>query len=307
MPDFFIVGAPKCGTTSLAAWLSGHPAVFIAHPKEPSYFDTDSPRVGVRRLDHYLRCFSAAKPEHRAIGEASPNYLFSAVAVRGILKFNRDARFIVALRDPVRMAPSLHAQLYYNHHEDLPDFTAAWAAQERRRRGIDLPAHCRLPQFLQYRAACSVGTQLARLYEVAGRERVCVVLLDDLDGQPRAEYLRILDFLGVPDDGRAIFPTLNSTALRGARRSWLMGRNLGYLKQRLGLAHLSLTDWTASAPPVVRAAGNGRSAAATSLNDELVAAFESEVTLLEQLLSRDLRSLWRRPAIGREVGVSSVS
>ena len=303
IPDFFIAGAPKCGTTSLAAWLGSHEQIFIARPKEPSYFDTDSPMVGVRRRDHYLRCFEGARPVHRVVGEASPNYLHSNVAIAAILEFNPDARFIVALRDPVRMAPSLHAQLYYNHHEDLADFADAWAAQARRAEGRDLPVHGRLPQFLQYREACSVGTQLRRLYAAAGRERVCVVLLDDVEANPRAEYVRILDFLGVPDDGRTRFPVFNSTTVRGARRSWRVVRDFGYLKQRLGLAHLSFGFWAqsvAQAPGIVR---SSRGPSEGPLHDELVAAFDEEVTLLEQLLARDLRSLWGRPAAARQRGV----
>src|SRR5262245_16101641 len=178
--------------------------------KEPSYFDTDSPQVGVRRLSHYLRYFSDATERHRAIGEASPNYLFSQVAVANILEFNPLARFIVLLRNPVEMAASLHAQLVYNFHESVTDFGAAWALQERRSRGLDIPKHCRLPQFLQYRAACSLGAQVERLLHTVDSQRVHFVLLDDVEAAPRAAWLGILAFLGVADDGRTEFPVLNS-------------------------------------------------------------------------------------------------
>ena len=55
-PDFFIVGGPKCGTTSLAAWLGEHPKVFMSSYKEPHYFNTDDKRV-VDTLDYYRSLF----------------------------------------------------------------------------------------------------------------------------------------------------------------------------------------------------------------------------------------------------------
>jgi hypothetical protein len=304
-PDFFIVGAPKCGTTSLAAWLAEHPAICMARPKEPSYFDSDSPHVGVRRLNHYLRCFEHARPEHLAVGDASPNYLISAVAVPEILRFRPDARIIVALRDPVSMAPSLHAQLFYNHHEDHAEFTTAWRAQARRRAGEDIPPNCRLPQFLQYARACALGSQLARVYEHVDRKRVCVVMLDDLKADARREYLRVLGFLGVPDDGRAHFPVHNSGGALAQRRSWLPGREFGYFKQRVGLAHLSFKGWLGE-PVLVVDTAMSRPPIDAELHQELVATLDPEVELLERLLGRDLRNLWGR-ALPSRLGVANVS
>jgi hypothetical protein len=295
-PGFFIVGAPKCGTTSLAAWLHAHPRIFMSKVKEPSYFDTDSPHVGLRRLDHYLRCFQGAGPEHVAVGEASPNYLFSAVAVTSILKFNPAAKLIVALRNPVEMAWSLHSQLLFNYHEDVEDFATAWALQERRQRGLDIPKYSKLPHFLQYRAACSLGTQLARLYHVADRDRVCAVLLDDLNSEPRGEYLRILSFLGVPDDGRTSFPVMNAQAGRSSGSMQLLRRNLSYLKQRLGIAHLSRTRWARDVA-VVPAPQPLQSRPDATIRTKLEDAFRREVDLLQRLLTRDLQKLWRYAAV----------
>ena len=163
--------------------------------KEPSFFDTDSPFVGVRKLRHYLRCFSDARDGHSAVGETSPNYLFSRVAVKNVLEFNPAARFIVLARNPVEMAPSLHAQLLYNFHEDEPDFAVAWGLQDRRARGLEIPVDCRLPQFLQYRAACALGAQIQRLLASTARTRVHVILLDDIRESPRDAFLSLLGFL----------------------------------------------------------------------------------------------------------------
>ena len=70
-PDFFIVGAPKCGTTALFRYLTAHPAVFIPEIKEPNYFCTDLPMDGrVATLNEYEALFSSAQP-HALTGEAS--------------------------------------------------------------------------------------------------------------------------------------------------------------------------------------------------------------------------------------------
>ncbi len=97
-PNFFILGAPKCGTTSIAAWLGQHPAIFIPAMKEPNFFNTDinqPPIYGVETLDEYEALFAPATTAHHAIGEASVFYLTSAVAVANILRYQPAARFIV--------------------------------------------------------------------------------------------------------------------------------------------------------------------------------------------------------------------
>jgi hypothetical protein len=73
-PNFFILGAPKCGTTSLAAWLAAHPAVYMSPLKEPAYFAADL-KVDRPGPQEYRALFSAAGDIHLAVGEASTCYL----------------------------------------------------------------------------------------------------------------------------------------------------------------------------------------------------------------------------------------
>src|SRR5437762_14391876 len=108
-PNLFMLGGPKCGTTSFQEYLAGHPQVFMSEPKEPCYFDKDLPFPASPRNDaEYMRCFDGATGEHTVIGEASTNYLYSKVAVATILAFNPAARFIVMLRKPIDMARVPH-------------------------------------------------------------------------------------------------------------------------------------------------------------------------------------------------------
>lgn len=217
-PDFFILGAPKCGTTALSEYLREHRQVFVSRPKEPHYFCDDFDYYyapGQRTEQHYLRLFEGAGPEHLAVGEASVWYLYSATAARNIMAFDPGARVIVMVRNPVELVPSLHSQLRYMLDEDEPDPEAAWRLQAARARGERLPPTVRVPAFLQYGEAVKLGAQLRRVYEAVPREQVRVIVFDDLRRDAGAVYREALAFLGVPDDGRAEFPRVNENKVHG--------------------------------------------------------------------------------------------
>jgi Sulfotransferase family len=193
----------------LYSWLSdGHPHIFMCPVKEPHYFNTDDKR-GVQTSNEYHRLFQAASNEHRAIGEASVWYLSSATAVENILEYRPDAKFIVMLRSPVEMAQALHAEMVLSGHENLADFGLAWDLQEQRRNGRHLPPLTWARRRLLYGDICSLGAQLERLLAKVPQERVLSILLEDLSVRPREEYRRVLEFLGLGDDGRTSFPVMN--------------------------------------------------------------------------------------------------
>jgi hypothetical protein len=218
-PNTFILGAPKCGTTALSEYLREHPRAFLSKPKEPHYFCAEFDYYfapGQRTEDHYLGLFAAATDEHLAVAEASVWYLYSSDAARNIAAFDPAARAIVMLRNPVDLVPSLHSQLLYMLDEDEPDLARAWELQEPRRRGERVPATARVPAFLQYGEAARLGAQLARVYDALPREQVLTIVFDDLREDTGAVYRRTLEFLGLPDDGRAEFPRVNENKVHRA-------------------------------------------------------------------------------------------
>src|SRR2546429_216975 len=110
IPTFFIVGAPRCGTSSLASYLDAHPRIFMSKPKEPHHFGRDL-EIRVRPYasrESYLRLFEGVDADHA--GDASVLYLYSSTAPDEILALNPDARIIIMLRDPLEMIPSLHTR-----------------------------------------------------------------------------------------------------------------------------------------------------------------------------------------------------
>jgi len=204
-PIFFIIGAPKCGTTSLATWLSEHPNVFMSAVKEPHFFNTDDRRF-ISTLEAYENLFRDASRSYWAVGEASVS---STEAVQNILKYQPDARFIVMVRNPVEMAPALHAEMLVSGHENVHNFSAAWHYQEERRQGRQLPPLSWARRRFLYGDVCKLGAQLERLLSTVPASRVLAIVLDDISADTRGEYLRVLRFLGLKDDGRPDFAIYN--------------------------------------------------------------------------------------------------
>jgi hypothetical protein len=154
--------------------------------------------------------FCSATEEHIAVGEASVWYLSSAEAVSAILRYQPEAKFIVMVRNPIDMAPTLNGEMLLSGLEYEHEFPIAWSLQEERRRGRRIRGSWARRRFL-YGEICSLGTQLERLYKIVPSHRVLTIILDNICADPRREYLRALRFIGVPDDGRW---TSRSTILR---------------------------------------------------------------------------------------------
>ncbi len=139
IPNFFIVGAPKCGTTALSEYLREHPNVFMCSPKEPKYFDFDFNYPIEWTEKSYLNLYSKADPKrHHAIGEASVTYHYSECAISRILKLNPESKFIIMLRNPVDLVRSWHAQEIFTGQENISDFEKGLA----RRRGEEAGTRC---------------------------------------------------------------------------------------------------------------------------------------------------------------------
>jgi hypothetical protein len=197
-PDFFIVGAPKCGTTSLYTYLESHPGIFMSPVKEPYHFCPDL-HIGLPTIadrERYLDLFRGATAGERA-GEASVWYLYSSRAARLIREFNPAARIIIMLRSPADMAYSLYNHYRYSGVEPLASFEEALAAEAERREGRRLPARRDVRETLYYREVARYAPQVKRYLDEFGRDRVHVILFDNLRDRTEAVYRDTLAFLGV--------------------------------------------------------------------------------------------------------------
>lgn len=214
-PNFYLIGAPKCGTTSLALYLSGHPNLFFCDPKEPFYWNSDYPEL--RRKEHlhtladYESLFSEVSEQESIVAEGSTTYLSSQTAVREIREYNPDALFLAMLRNPVEAMRSFHSELVYTSNEDVEDFEEAWNLQSRRAAGESIPKLCREPAWLQYRKMGSYASQIRRFFELVPEPQRRVYLFDDYSMDTPGTYRQVLSFLGLPDDNRQTFPRLKQS------------------------------------------------------------------------------------------------
>ena len=299
-PDFFIVGAPKCGTTSMHAYLAEHPAIFMAK-KEQHYFGADlSDAWRQPSRERYLASFAGSESAERR-GEASGWYLWSRSAAREMRAYDPAARIIAMVRNPVEMLPSLHSQYLHDGIEDLEDFGEALAAEEDRRTGLRIPqGNGANPWRLFYRDIVCFCDQIERYLAAFGRQQVHVVVFDDLVGDPATTYRAVLTFLGVSTDFTPHFSVMNPnkhTRSRAVRRMLDEITNPKSGVRRVGTRLLPVHAVRSAmlrtfVPTVTRL--NTSLAPRRELSSDLRASLERElapeIERLARLLNRDLSS-----------------
>lgn len=249
--------------------------------KEPHYFDTDHQQDRVGNLKDYENLFKKATDNHQVVGEASTRYLSSEVAVENILAYNPEAKFIVCLRNPVKMAPSLHEEELFAGYENVESFEKAWELQEIRNEGKQIPGSCTDEIRLQYGKMCSIGTQCESLLKKVPREKVFFIWLDDLKKDPLIVYKEMLDFLDVKYDGRNEFSAENTAKTTRSKTFQQMIVVSSKLKRKLGIYRSTgIRKWNAKK--------QDRKPLSQKMEKELKEYFKPEILKLEKILKRDL-------------------
>lgn len=291
-PNLFIVGAPKCGTTAWVQYLSTHPDIFFPRIKEPHFFSPDMPkREGFNNFtseDKYLSLFARGQ-NAKIVGEGSVRYLQSRVAARNISRFNPDAKIIIFVRDQQDYLPSLHNQMVWNKDECITDFETAWRLSGKRDE-TNISRYCRDPKFLDYADAGAFSEQVERFFEHFPEDQIRVFHFRDWSADPRATYLEILRFLGVPDDGRTEFPRVNAARRRRTKWMWKLqkdpprfARALVTLTKRVtGLHSLHLADFLSWADTQK----GERTPTSDAVKREIASYFEADNARLERRICR---------------------
>lgn len=199
LPNFFIVGAAKSGTTSLYHYLRQHPQIFMPEVKEPSYFmDWDG---GIKSFDDYISLFFDAKDE-KALGEASTGYLYEPEAASRIRERFPQARIVIILRNPVEMCFALwrHMKRLGKRGERL-SFEAALAEENMRLSNPRFRAACIQSwhaNFYYFNRALYYP-QVRRYLDIFGSERLLVLLFESFKGNPMETCRTVFRFLQVED------------------------------------------------------------------------------------------------------------
>lgn len=202
MPDFFIVGAARSGTTSLNRYLSQHPEIFITSRKDAHFFAAEHfPRTGpgdevmnrkvMRDKAEYAQLFASVRGE-KAIGESSAFYLCLPGAAERIAQTVPDAKVIILLREPVARAYSAYMLLVRDGRETGSFEEGLKREAERKRQGFE-------PMWW-YTELSLYSSQVRRYLEVFGKERVKVLLYEDFYAHPEQALCNVFAFLEVKED-----------------------------------------------------------------------------------------------------------
>lgn len=198
LPDFLIVGAMKCGTTTLAAQLASQPGVFMATPKEPNFFSDDA--VWAQGPEWYRGLFAAA-PAGALRGEASTHYTKLPTHPHTLARMTTllaAPRIVYMIREPVARAVS-HLIHEWSQGQMAGDPAHAFAH------------HPELVDYGRY------GMQIAPYVDRFGAANVCLTCLEALNADPAAEFARIGAFLGLRAAWRDDLGAQNVSAERSRR------------------------------------------------------------------------------------------
>ncbi len=323
-PNLFIVGAPRCGTSSLHNYLDQHPQVFMSAVKEPHFFSKDMNRAYedyqgrklptlFKDLKQYLALFSQAG-EEKILGESSVYYLYSEVAPDEIYRFNSDARIIIMLREPVAFLQSLHSRLRFMGDEDCRSFVRALELEEPRRNGRNLPRTVRLPFLLHYSKFVRFTEHIERYRSRFLDEQMRFIVFDDFCTNTEKVYDGVLDFLGVERMNPPKIAAINSNVeprstrlaafLSSRRIAWPPPAGAPEGKAPYGRRWRNLPLRVKSKLFRALERLNARRVVRQSLDldedrrEELMKRFKPEVDRISRLLDRDLVALWGYDRIG---------
>jgi hypothetical protein len=298
IPDFFIVGQPKSGTTALYDMLKRHPQIYMPDNKEPWFFADElhfrtPPRPGgtPRNFEEYLSLFDAAKPEQR-VGEASVLYMWSRSAAGRIAEAQPAARVIAVLREPASLLRSLHLQFLQTYVETETDLRKALALEDARREGRDVPRNTYWPQALLYSDHVRYVDQLRRFQTVLGPEQMLVLLYDDFRADNEATVRTVLRFLEVDDTAPIeVMQAKQTVTVRSRRLHGLLH------KASVGSGPISRAASAVTPRGVRRALRRANSRTDPQPVDEqlmleLRRRYKREVAALGEYLDRDLIGLW---------------
>lgn len=313
LPDFLLVGAAKSATTSLYHYLNQHPGIRMTTLKESWFFSfvDNPPRYTspgvlssvVSSVEEYTKLFAGARAEQK-LGDASPSYLYTYRDTINYIHslyppaYRKDLRIVISLRDPVSRTYSQYWTFRRVANEPL-SFEAAIEDSVIQRR---LRANWNI--FYDYTGFGRYYEQVKAYLEAFGRDRVLIVLYDDIQKNPVAVCQEIFAFIGV-DAGFVPDAGMRHNDLTGDPRfKWLLRvlKSKNPVKRALAAA---VKRFLACFPreATVRAVENfalrvfkhQRQEMAPQTRARLVQIFADDVRRLETLIGRDL-SHWRSGA-----------
>lgn len=301
IPNFFLIGPMKCGTTAVAAGLATHPEIFMSEPKEPDFFVYQGgnpyqwdPR-GKDSLEWYLGLYQNARTQ-KVLGDASPYYVSLQHCAAEIHNFNPDARIVAILRNPVFRAFSLYRG--WKTHSGLrisqDDFVDCFHGEK-----LSLLAEqSRKLRLGWLRDVGNYGKHLQRYFAVFPRDQIKVVFYHELINDHRRFYKSLHEHLGVSTNDEFV-PENREVNVTAERRYGGLHRYLNRGYHGRAFARVKKTR-VGSIMRDLRAKVNAINIKPKSSElkfpfdryGELIAAYRDDMALLEDMLRVDLDG-WR--------------
>jgi LPS sulfotransferase NodH len=293
MPNFFVVGAARSGTTSLDRYLSQHPEIFITPRKDAHFFAAEHfPRTGpgdgvmnrkvMRDEEQYAQLFARVTTE-KAIGESSAFYLCLPGTAERIARVVPGAKMLMILREPVERTYSAYSLLRRDGRETLSFEEGLCQEAARKQQGFE-------PMWW-YKELSLYTAQVQRYLEVFGRAQVKVLLYEELFANPGQVLREVFAFLGVREEVE-INTSVRYNVSGAPRSRWLhtVLYRLSDTSNALAKHVKPALAWKAMGTFLLRPAPEMN----PETRAELQAYFAEDVGKLEELLQRDLRSWHRR-------------
>lgn len=194
-PDIYLVGAPKCGTTSIQSCISRSGNVSFLK-KETHFFGQDLcfNRPRCNRSD-YVKRVQALRDKSSLVGDASVMYLYSKKAASEIFSANPNAKIIICLREPIAFMQSLHQQLLSTVDQNIKDFELALNFGDYRHLNNKIPWYTHPKDALNYRAMANFAPQVKRYIELFGKQNVKVILFEEFQQNNLKVIQEVYSFL----------------------------------------------------------------------------------------------------------------
>jgi hypothetical protein len=285
--QMMIVGAPKCGTTSMKEYLGQHPEILVHPQREFTFFANDETYERGYPHAREIHFGSSLRPGARLLGK-SVAMIYSQVALARLREHNPAVQIVVVLREPVARAYSEYWYARRRGHESATSFEAALGASE----------HAEVTQQTAYVARSCYAEHVRHLYELFPRTQVSVVLLERMEAQPVATCQAL--FRKIPDIDATFAPSVErrentvavprstyfARAIQDRNRLSLLRNTLGPLlstrtKHAIKSAVQSLNDRPFAPPPI-----------AASTQQRLRDYFEPWNRWLEDLIDEPVAEHW---------------
>ena len=291
-PDFFIIGAPKSGSTSLFKYLSEHPNVLMSEIKGPHYFASDiNDDNRIKKKRDYLKLFKKKNKDQTVIGEASVLYLCSKKAIKRIAKKLPHSKLIIILRNPIDVVQSWHAEMIWSRLEYNENFENAWIdnisdGDREKNKCIKL----------DYKNIFRYGEQIDRVFKYFSKKNVKIIYYEDFSSSTKKTYMEITNFLNIPNYEKNSFIKHNTykyyknKSLQDflAHPPVYIIKILNYVKikfniKRIGLFKkiLQYNTYNPKKPKI-----------SNFLKNSIIEKYNDDVNHLSKILEKDLNALW---------------